>query len=164
MIRFAAAFALGLLISPLPAAAQVVEATRHLDWQVVQDVAGRCVASTSVGLRSDDSGLVTVTMLRDAADPTAAVMTARAPLGAALDHPLAVTWSSGQVAVGLDWQSCDDKTCLAMMPVPAVEMDRLKRRQRVYFAVRPLPGVTPLIVPVSLMGLTRAWNDVQACG
>lgn len=164
MIRFASALAFGLLASPLPAAAQVVEATRHLDWQVVQDVAGRCVASTTVGLRSADSGLVTVTMLPDAADPASAVMTARVPLGAALDQPLAFTWSTGQVAVGLDWQSCDDKTCLAMTPVPPDELDRLKRRQRVYFAFRPLPGVTPLIVPVSLMGLTRAWNDVQACG
>jgi len=163
MIRVFSVLALGLFLSPLPAAAQVVQATRHIDWQVVKDMAGRCVASTTVGLRSADSGLVTLTMLPDTADRTAAVMTARVPLGVALDQPLAFTWSTGQVAVGLDWQSCDDKTCLAMTPVPPAELERLKRRERVFIAFRPLPDVTPLIVPVSLMGLTRAWAEVQAC-
>ena len=151
-----------LAYMPAVVSAETVEMTRHRDWQVVEDRAGRCLAVTTVGLRAADSGLITVALLPG--DGTAAAtMSARVPLGAALDAPLAYSYRTGATATGLAWQSCDETTCLAVAALDGAEISRLERAREVFFAFRPLPGVTPLIVPVSLMGLTRAWADVQAC-
>lgn len=165
MSRLSVLPALGFVLAAAvqPAASQVPETTAYRDWQVVRDGDGRCIASTTVGLREADSGLVTVSLMRAGQGDAAALMSARVPLGAALDQPLAYTWRSGPTAQGLEWQSCDSDTCLALAPLDADELERLKRGRRVFFAFRPLPGARPLIVPVSLLGLTRAWAEVQDC-
>ena len=150
-------------ILPLPSVAQEIEIARHADWQTVRGGDGTCLASATFGLRQADTGLLTVALLPDATSEARAVMTARVPLGAALDTPLAYSWPTGPEATGLAWQSCDSDTCLAMATIDAEEVDRLKRGLRVFFAFRPLPDVAPLIVPVSLIGLTRAWNEAQDC-
>lgn len=132
------------------------------DWSVARGEAG-CVAIISVGLREAQSGLLTVALLPRDDDETPAVMTVRVPLGAALDQPLSYTYPRGDEAVGLQWQTCNDRTCLASGPVSAAELDRLKRANRVFFGFQPLPGARPLIVPVSLLGVTGAWEAAQAC-
>lgn len=159
-LRSAAVVFAGL---PLPGLAQEADVVRHRDWQLVRSPDGSCIASATFGLRAADTGLLTVSLLPDVSGDAAAVMTARVPLGAAIDTPLAYSRPTGPEAVGLAWQSCDAQTCLAMTALDATELDRLKRGLRVFFAFRPLPGVSPLIVPVSLLGLTRAWAGVQDC-
>ncbi|MEC7763782.1 MAG: invasion associated locus B family protein [Pseudomonadota bacterium] len=149
------------LILPALAVAQDTPET-YRDWSVARGDAG-CVAVISVGLRDADSGLLTAALLpRDDSD-IPAVMTVRVPLGAALSQPLTYTYPRGAEAVGLAWQSCSDRTCLASGPVSAAELERLKQANQIFFGFQPLPGARPLIVPVSLLGVTRAWTAAQAC-
>ncbi len=129
---------------------------------MVRGAAG-CLAMISVGLRDAGSGLLSVALLPQDDPEHPAIMTARVPLGAALSQPLTYTHPRGEEAIGLTWQSCTDRTCLASAPIGAEEVERLKRGTSVFFGFRPLPEVRPLIVPVSLFGVTRAWTAAQAC-
>ncbi|WP_169052644.1 invasion associated locus B family protein [Pseudooceanicola onchidii] len=143
-----------------PALSQEVQT--HRDWSVLKGQGG-CVATTSVGLKEPGSGLATLAFYdrNDAAVP--ATVTVRVPLGADLASDIAYTHAGRDDAVGLAWQFCDDRTCLASGAVSATEIARLQRGERVFLAFRPLPGSRALILPVSLMGFTRSWDAVQAC-
>jgi invasion protein IalB len=152
---------------PNALAAQDPQTTRHRDWQVVRDGNGGCLAATTAGLAAGKTGLLTLSLLplpdQTGARTAGALMSARVPLGVSLTEPLAYSRAQTSEAVGLAWQRCDAETCLAMAPISAEELARLKRGRRVLFAFRPLRGSKPLIVPVSLMGLTRAWGAVTDC-
>lgn len=65
--------------------------------------------------------------------------------------------------MGLAWQSCDAETCLASGGTGPQKLARLQRGRRILLGFRPLPSSRPLVVPVSLMGITRAWAAVQDC-
>ena len=146
------------------AASAAPERERIRDWEVIRGAEG-CVATTSVGLRAAGSGLVTVALLpRPGAQGGApAVMTVRVPLGAHLASGIAYTHPGQTAAVGLAWQSCDAETCLASGGIGPEELGRLQRGRRILLGFRPLPSSRPLVVPVSLMGVTRAWAAVQDC-
>jgi invasion protein IalB len=156
-----AALALAMLFPPFAAAQDGQRDFR--DWSTVRGEAG-CVAIISVGLREADSGLLTIALLPQHDEEFPAIMTARVPLGAMLNQPLTYTHPRGEEAIGLTWQSCNERTCLASTPLGVEEIERLKRGTRIFYGFQPLPGVRPLIVPISLLGVTRAWNEAQACG
>lgn len=137
------------------------------DWTVVrvQDGQAGCLATIAVGLRQRDSGLASVTLYRraDTEAEEVAVMTARVPLGASLASGIAYLHPGGEEAVGLAWQYCDDRTCLASGGVTQAELARLKAGNRIYLGFTPLPGSRALVVPVSLLGFTRSWNALESC-
>lgn len=152
--------ALLVMICALPVPAQ----DRYRDWQVTHGPSG-CVATVGVGLRSPASGLVTIAVFpRGDGGDVPAVMTMRVPLGVHLASGIAYSHPDSPEAVGLAWQSCDAETCLASGGVSAGELTRLKAGLRIFVAFRPLPESRALIVPVSLLGFTRAWDAVQSCG
>ncbi|MDN5786648.1 invasion associated locus B family protein [Pseudorhodobacter sp.] len=135
------------------------------DWRVVQGDAG-CVATIDIGLRAPSSGLATIAiLLRHGAGQKAvpAVMTLRVPVGVALAEPPAYVHAGASDAVGLAWQSCSKRSCMASGGVSAAEMDRLKKGRRIFVAFRPLKDARPLIVPVSLLGVTRALEVLDDC-
>jgi len=80
-----------------------------------------------------------------------------------------VRGTSGQgcfatMSVGLKaWQYCTPETCVASGGVSEAELNKLRAGRRVFLGFVPLPGSAPLITPVSLLGITRAWNAVQDC-
>ena len=152
------AFAMFLL--PQSAVAQDVET--HRDWSVLRGEGG-CVATTSVGLKAGASGLATMALYDRKDEQVPATVTVRVPLGADLASQIAYTHANRNDAVGLNWQYCDDRSCLATGTVSSDELSRLKRGNRVYLAFRPLPGARSLVLPVSLMGFTRSWTTVQDC-
>jgi invasion protein IalB len=157
------ALALAAMLLATQAAAEP-ERERIRDWQVLRAAEG-CVATTSVGLRAAGTGLVTLALLPRprAAGGAPAVMTVRVPLGAHLASGIAYTHPGETEAVGLAWQSCDAETCLASGGIGPEELGRLQRGRRILLGFRPLPSSRPLVVPVSLMGVTRAWAAVQDC-
>ncbi|WP_407495971.1 invasion associated locus B family protein [Pseudooceanicola sp. MF1-13] len=144
-------------------AAPAQEAEAYRDWSVLRSDQG-CLASLSVGLKTADSGLATVSLYRRLETETPAIVTVRVPLGVDLTGGIAYTHPGREDAVGLAWQYCDDATCLASGALNGAEITRLQKGTRVYLGFRPLPGARMLVVPVSLLGFTRAWDAVQACG
>ena len=160
MFQRLSSFILAMFFPAIAVAQDAGETFR--DWSVARNSAG-CIAVISVGLREAGSGLLTLALLPGPNDDTPSIMTVRVPLGAALNQPLTYTYPRGDEAVGLEWQSCSDRTCLASGPVSEPELDKLKRANRIFFGFQPLPGARPLIVPVSLLGVTRAWDAAQAC-
>lgn len=136
---------------------------RFRDWTLVQAEAG-CAATISVGLAQGSTGLLTVGLLpRRGAGDFPAVITVRVPVGAALTEPLSYAHPGETAAVPLAWQACDARTCLATGGVSSAELAKLQRGRRVFMAYRPLPGSRSLIVPVSLLGVTAAWQRVLEC-
>lgn len=155
---------LWLSFSGAPLAAEALETFR--DWQVLRGD-DDCVATISLGLRAPSSGLVTVALFprQDESGEVPAVMTVRVPLGVHLASGIAYTHPGDEgAAIGLAWQSCDAETCMASGGVPAAELARLQAGRRILIGFRPLPESRPLVVPVSLMGVTAAWERVLACG
>lgn len=147
------------------AAAQSFETQDIRDWTVVRggDGAG-CFATVSVGLKAPSSGLATLSLFPRRAEAGApAVLSVQVPLGASLPDGIAYTYRSGSEAVGLAWQYCTERTCVASGGVSAAELDRLKRGRRIFLGFVPLPGSAAVITPVSLLGITKAWAEVQAC-
>ena len=163
MIR---ALVIGLAVITCTAAqSQNLETDTMRDWTVVRGTSGQgCFATMSVGLKAPSSGLATVSLFKRAADDGApAVMTIQVPLGASLPDGIAYTHSSSGEAIGLAWQYCTPETCVASGGVSEAELNKLRAGRRVFLGFVPLPGSAPLITPVSLLGITRAWNAVQDC-
>lgn len=150
-----------LVMMAFPAAAQDVRSYR--DWQVLQSDQG-CLATLSVGLKQAQSGLATLSLYPRLEPDTPAILTVRVPLGVDLTGGIAYTHPRRDDAVGLAWQYCGEDTCLASGVLNGDEIARLQKGSRVYLGFRPLPGAKMLVLPVSLLGFTRAWQDVQACG
>jgi len=150
-----------LILSATAAPAQEVQAFR--DWAVLQSDDG-CLATISVGLKEADSGLASMALYRRSETETPGIVTVRVPLGVDLSGGIAYTHPGRKDAVALAWQYCGEDTCLASGALNADEIARLKQGARVYLGFRPLPGAKMLVLPVSLLGFTRAWDAVQACG
>lgn len=138
----------------------------YRDWTVIkgQQPAAGCLSTISVGLKQPNSGLASIAIypLTDA-QSGAAVMTVRVPLGASLASGIAYLHRSEEEAVGLAWQYCDQRTCLASGTLSADEIGRFKRGRRIYLGFTPLPGSRSLILPVSLLGFTASWAALETC-
>lgn len=158
--------ALLFLCTVQPSPAQEYTTQSERDWTLVKATQGTgCFATIDVGLKATGSGLVTIALYprgKDEAVP--AVMTVQVPLGASLPSGIAYTHRQDGEAIGLAWQYCTQRTCVASGGVSSGELERLKRGNRIYLGFVPLPGSAPLITPISLFGITKIWNDVQACG
>lgn len=136
----------------------------YRDWVVAEGPAG-CVATITLGLGAPETGLLTLSLLpRQGGGEVPAVMGVRVPVGAALTEPLSYVHPGDDRAIALAWQTCDARTCLATGGVSAEELARLKAGRRIFVAFRPDPDSRALIVPVSLLGTTRAWGRVESCG
>lgn len=136
----------------------------HRDWTVVGDGDGGCLLTQSVyGKRT--GALLVQAVLDDAGGNDGAVVLAlRVPTGVRLADGIAYRHSAGdRVGVGLEWQSCDAERCTAMARLSAAEFARLRRGSEIIVGYRPLPESRFLNVPLSLMGLTAAWRQKQAC-
>lgn len=163
-MRHALALAVWTILAA-PLMAQSFETTDMRDWSVVQGTGGQgCFATLSVGLKAPSSGLATLSIFaRQGGGDTPAVMSVQVPLGASLPQGIAYTHAGGSEAVGLAWQYCTPETCVASGGISQDELQRLKDGRRVFLGFVPLPGSAPLVVPVSLLGITRAWEAVQDC-
>lgn len=155
-------------IAPTFVHAQDFDLKNSKDWTLVKGNDGEgCFATISVGLKSVRSGLVTVSLFprnQSEGSDVPAVMSVQVPLGARLPSGIAYTHRRDNTAVGLAWQYCTDRTCVASGGVSSEELTKLKRGARIYLGFVPLPGSASLVVPVSLQGITKVWNEVQACG
>lgn len=136
------------------------------DWTVIQGpkAGAGCLSTITVGLKQPSSGLASVTIYpRKDVEDGSAVMTVRVPLGASLASGIAYLRGREAEAVGLAWQYCDERTCLASGTISAAEVQRFQKGRRIYLGFTPLPGSRSLILPVSLLGFTASWRAVQAC-
>lgn len=88
----------------------------------------------------------------------------RVPTGVSLADGIAYRHGAGdRVGIGLEWQSCDPQRCAALARLSPAEFARLLRGREIIVGYRPLPDSRFLNVPLSLMGLTTAWRQKQAC-
>ena len=142
-----------------------VEEQRFRDWQVLRQVeTGKCAISISVGLAQTNSGLATINIIKRQNDEgVPAVMTIKVPLGVSLRSGLAYSHSGTSETVGLAWQYCTPNTCLASGGISSAEIANLKKDREIFLAFQPLPNSRPIIVPVSLLGFTKAWRALQSC-
>lgn len=149
-----------------PLMSQDFDATHEHDWTLITSEDGKaCFATISVGLKSVSSGLLTLSLYpRKQGGTVPAVMTAQVPLGASLPSGIAYTHRNSSEAAGMAWQYCTDRTCVASGGVSETELKRLKAGTQIYVGFVPLPGSASLVVPVSLLGITKVWDQVQACG
>ncbi len=143
------------LVPPAKAQAQPFR-----DWVLERDEA-TCVISTRVHLRSTDTLLVAVSLSADGAG--GALMAAEVPVGASLRERIAYVHAPGAPETTLEWQYCDARTCMATATIDAGALAALKAGARITVAFRPLPASPVLATPISLMGLTRAWDALVAC-
>ncbi len=136
------------------------EAQQFRDWTLERDDA-TCVVSTRVHLRSTDTLLVAVSLSRVEGDGV--LMAVEVPVGASLRDDIAYVHMPGGRAQPFDWQFCNAQTCLATATIAPEELGALKVGTRITVAFRPLPQSQVLATPVSLMGLTRAWEALESC-
>lgn len=148
--------------------AGLTHAQTFRDWTTLSSGGGGpCIAQTRILLAGRATPLVTMSILsRKGADAETvpATVTLRVPVGVSLVSGIAYRHKGAAQAVGLAWQFCDHETCVASGGVSRDELERLKAALSIEVAYRPLPGSRPLAVPVSLLGFTRAWQAVRACG
>lgn len=94
-----------------------------------------------------------------------AIFALSVPTGADLVSGIAYRHVEGKkTAIGLEWQSCNSSRCTATGKISRKELKRLRREKYVVVGFRPLPTSRVLNVPLSLVGLTRAWRDIGKCG
>jgi len=94
-----------------------------------------------------------------------AIFTLSVPTGVDLVSGIAYRHVEGKkTAIGLEWQSCNSKRCTATGKISRKELKRLRREKYVVVGFRPLPTSRVLNVPLSLLGLTRAWREIDRCG
>lgn len=142
-----------------------VEVQQFRDWQLLRQTGTeQCAISISVGLKQSNSGLVILNVLkRENTGGFPAIMTVKVPLGVNLAAGLAYTYPNSVETVGFAWQYCSEATCLASGGISGAELGNLKKESQIFMAFQPLPNSRPLIVPVSLLGFTKAWNTLQKC-
>jgi len=140
---------------PGPAAAQ-----EFRDWTLERD-GGTCIVSTRVLLRSTGTLLAAVSL--SARGTEGALMAVEVPVGASLRDRVGYVHGPGAPERALEWQFCNPETCLAVADLDAAELRALKRGNQITVGFRPLPSSQVLAAPVSLMGLTRAWDALRAC-
>ncbi|MCC5985713.1 MAG: invasion associated locus B family protein [Rhodobacteraceae bacterium] len=131
------------------------------DWTLDRD-GNACTVSTRVLLRSTGTLLVAVSLSARGAE--GALMAVEVPVGASLRDRVAYIHGPGTPERALEWQFCTPDTCLAVAELDQAALHALKRGTRITVGFRPLPSSPVLAAPVSLMGLTRAWEALAACG
>lgn len=151
------------LLNP-PALAQETLHATHGDWVVLRSPEGGCQMRSTI--LSRESGAILLEMiLRPQPDGApGALVGLRAPVGVSLADGIAYRHpETPEVAIGLEWQSCDAALCLAVGAISDGALDALRRGARVEVGFRPLPGARAIRLPVSLRGVTAGWRAVAAC-
>lgn len=132
--------------------------TVHQDWvSVVGD--GACYLRHAI-IDPRDRVLLAAVML--APDGAGALLTVDLPSGASLAVPAALRLPDGR-AQALAWQFCRPELCSALALMPVADVMSLLAADQAQLAFRPLPDSAPLVLPVSLSGITAGWSDLAAC-
>jgi invasion protein IalB len=143
----------------------------HRDWQVfefdgLEKGAGSCFATHATLLRDSGVTLATITIYAakgPAAEENPAVMTVKVPIGASLVSGISYQHRNLPQPMEFEWQYCTQEICLASAGISKSGIDQLKKARDFLLGYRPLPGSRPLVIPVSLLGFTRAWQELQNC-
>ena len=150
----AALTALALLSAPL-------QGRTVGDWQMRAWDGLGCGAEQVVLGRATGATLAEVVLFPR---PDGAVMLVRVPTGVRLSDGIAYRHGPGDTTgVGLAWQDCSPRRCAALAQIDGAELRRLLAGREIHLGYRPTRTAPPLNVPVSLMGLTRTWEQVRAC-
>ena len=145
-------------------AEEAASIVRHGAWQAVTTggASGCFAVQTVVGRRS--GAVLIQAVLAPLAGDDGVRLRVKVPTGAYLPDGIAYRHAPpSKRGIGLEWQDCDAERCTAEVNLSQDEMALLKRGREIVFGYRPLPNSPVLNVPLSLMGLTAAWRDVERC-
>ena len=156
-----AQLALAGLMLVVDVGSAAAERGRHRDWEAIVDD-GACVVTERVTARADGTLLLEVSLIPAGDGDGPAVLVVRVPTGAHLASGIAYR-RPGRAPRALVWQACDVDLCAATLPLDRGEFDGLLGERVIEIAWRPLGGVRPLDVPVSLDGARAAWAAITAC-
>ena len=138
-----------------------LEVRRYRDWQMARlSPESGCLLFQQVVSRRSGTRLAEILLQKVDGRPTLAV---RVPNGAALDYPVTYTIDDRPGIRRMEWISCSAELCLASLDLPDGDLERLRKGLRMSLGYRPLPESRPLVLPVSLRGVSAGWAALEAC-
>lgn len=154
-----------------PDSSSLMKVKTHSDWQVLEfdgleQNQSSCFATHATLLRDRGVTLATINIYAakgPAAEENPAVMTVKVPIGASLVSGISYQHRNLPQPMEFEWQYCTQEICLASAGISKSGIDQLKKARDFLLGYRPLPGSRPLVIPVSLLGFTRAWQELQNC-